>query len=126
MRIHFFRKDPSTFPTGRTVYLLHALRKKPRWCGALFLDLRRIAYNSRLAVASLGRRPPLAVLLASKTSLRPSIRHASKAVCLLHVQIRNDSTFVKSFLMDLRRIELLFPGCKPGALPLSYGPRNKF
>ena len=26
------------------------------------------------------------------------------------------------FLLDPRRIELLFPGCKPGALPLSYGP----
>ncbi len=44
---------------------------------------RGLAYNSRLAVASLGRRPPLAVLLASKTSLRASRPHATQTVVLL-------------------------------------------
>ena len=29
------------------------------------------------------------------------------------------------FRVDPRGIEPLFPGCKPGALPLSYGPQIK-
>ena len=42
-----------------------------------------LAYNSHLAVAQFGRRPPLAVLPAGKTSLRASRPHATEAVLSL-------------------------------------------
>ena len=44
------------------------------------MDLRGVGYNSRLAVARLGRRPLLVVPHTRGTSLRSSIPIASRAV----------------------------------------------
>ena len=53
---------------------------------------RRISYKFCLAVARQTFRPPLAVLRGRKTSLRSSILHAGKTVCLLiphHIKMTN-------------------------------------
>ena len=58
-----------------------ALRSSARSEG---VEMMGVAYNSRLAAARLGRRPPLAVPQACGTSLRSSTPIESKAVCFLH------------------------------------------
>src|SRR3990167_4124927 len=68
----------------------------------------------------------------SPTSPRPSGRlrwvHSAflsqKSECLLYSGLPREAHCVsRERSVDLRRIELLYPGCKPGALPLSYRPR---